>query len=169
MTTQQELITRYQVTISPNKILLSPGFISFLDQDTATNILWQTFKKQQAEVDLNARVEDQGIGSYEFWGAKGVDSTLVIEIDPDDTIIYCVEQVTSQNVFHSFRAYDYLITTLTRLSKEDKVTRNISVGDLHSRFQAIPYLSYCIKPLNKETSQFSITYSLTAEWEEISL
>ena len=63
---------------------------------------------EDIEIEADVRYEDHGIGSYEYWGAKGNDSQMVWVCQDDPVLVYpekycpevrqCIERYLKENV-----------------------------------------------------------------------
>ena len=73
----------------------SPLFILVVHMKFNTTI---DIEMHTVEVDIDAHVEDFGIGPYEFWGAKGNDVQLGYELDNVN--------ILSVKIYDEFGSYD---------------------------------------------------------------
>ncbi len=72
------------------------------------NLTLELKNKPISNVLINAKIKvtiaDQGIGAYEFWGAKGIDSKMGI----DEIEVLEAEYVAGQDDLPNFPAKDFL-------------------------------------------------------------
>jgi hypothetical protein len=66
-----------QVILRQIQLLTKAGFV--------VSDIEEAFSEMISDADIDVRLEDHGIGHYEFWGAKGFDSRIVLAAEAQNT------------------------------------------------------------------------------------